>query len=635
MRMYRGWLGILAGLSFGAAWGGFEAVVDIREEPPAVFSLYPWVGCGERVPGGLSVAVCDAPDLLFVFEGLPEVVELGYVVHREGEEVPLGGGVGTFVPLASWPQASRVTFYALSGDPDWAAVRLIAAAAQGMEGTGEVITGRLGGARVKRGRGDGVALRSVGVCSAVEAGGFAVYEPCTETLTVIEALDAEGESGETETRTEQVSSLAGIVMSGNWPSTKHAISAVVSGIIRVEAGERFRVGADDSGSLSVGGETSEIGGEHALKWGNWATVKESGYVMASASFASVGGPYAFQIEGLGGGSFWRRTGSIPYAQLVVSPAMVEVPWTSGVLTGAVTYGPRDERVAYTEPSGGNPFVSVGTGSYTVNPEAFWLSGAKAAEVKFSASQRYDGETVRDVAVLSVRPAPTSLTFDPGVLAVNHAGGDSVMGRGEHEPLLRYELLAPESGVVAVSGLEAMAGPAVEAVREDCLRNHLSTNITWSVSVPWKAYYGAVEVASGEAPLTVVLDVESKVKACVCDCAEGTQTDNACVSFRQAFGRTPLIAGLPVGRLAIEESSLSDELFTPAVLRYDHPMMRRLDLAAYCVVDAMGKRVIYNREGCPASLSMTEDSRLEKLPDGTFRERFADRSAVDYARLWPR
>lgn len=37
-----------------------------------------------------------------------------------------------------------------------------------------------------------------------------------------------------------------------------------------------------------------------------------------------------------------------------------------------------------------------------------------------------------------------------------------------------------------------------------------------------------------------------------DCSEGTETGNDCVSFSQRFGRTPLVAGAPVGRLRVVE-----------------------------------------------------------------------------------
>ncbi len=118
-------------------------------------------------------------------------------------------------------------------------------------------------------------------------------------------------------------------------------------------------------------------------------------------------------------------------------------------------------------------------------------------------------------------------------------------------------------------------------------------------------------------------------ACACACAEGTQAEAGCVSFRQVFGRTPRLAGMPQGALAIEAHNLSDGLFTPAALRYDHPMMRRLNRVTGVVTDPMGRTVAYGRDGYPVGQDVARDSRLEIAADGTARETFADRSAVEY------
>ena len=71
------------------------------------------------------------------------------------------------------------------------------------------------------------------------------------------------------------------------------------------------------------------------------------------------------------------------------------------------------------------------------------------------------------------------------------------------------------------------------------------------------------------------------------------------------------------------------MFTPGALRYDHPMMRRLDVATWVVTDPMGRAVTYGRDGFPVGADVAADSRLEALPDGTVREVFADRSEVIY------
>lgn len=90
----------------------------------------------------------------------------------------------------------------------------------------------------------------------------------------------------------------------------------------------------------------------------------------------------------------------------------------------------------------------------------------------------------------------------------------------------------------------------------------------------------------------------------CECGEKTTVGNKCVSFSQRFGRTPHIPWLPAGRLVVKETSLSSALFTPTVLKYDHPMMRELVFAAgydALVRDPLGNIVEY-KDGVPANSS---------------------------------
>ncbi len=244
--------------------------------------------------------------------------------------------------------------------------------------------------------------------------------------------------------------------------------------------------------------------------------------------------------------------------------------------------------------------------------------------------------------MQIRPAPTSLSFQPGVLTVSPAGASGpAVGVGEHGAL-RYELIAGSaSGLVSIEGLNVSAGPGLTALVEDLLREGGKPPEPFDVQVGWKAYYDGgvsgwgVEVASGTATLKVRVEVSSKVKAeaeagSCCDCAEGTETkvDAGCVSFRQAFGRTPLLAGMPVGALAIEEEVFDEALFTPAALRYDHPMMRRLDPETRLVTTPMGWTIAYGADGFPIDTDVALDSRLEEVASET-QEVFADRSRVAY------
>lgn len=226
---------------------------------------------------------------------------------------------------------------------------------------------------------------------------------------------------------------------------------------------------------------------------------------------------------------------------------------------------------------------------------------------------------------------TGLALSPGSLTVTNASdGGTLEAVGEDAPALTYAVQGDAAGLVSVNGLSVSAGPAVLALRDRYMQANVSTNATWEVEVPWVAKYKGVAVTNDVAKVTVVLKLSAKVRDdCECDCAEGTTAEAGCVAFRQRFGRTPGLAGMPVGALAIEAEALSDGLFTPGALRYDHPMMRRLDVATWVVTDPMGRAVTYGRDGFPVGADVAADSRLEALPDGTVREVFADRSEVIY------
>lgn len=88
------------------------------------------------------------------------------------------------------------------------------------------------------------------------------------------------------------------------------------------------------------------------------------------------------------------------------------------------------------------------------------------------------------------------------------------------------------------------------------------------------------------------------------CTEGFDPSNACVSVRQKFGRTAHIPNLPAGRLIVEEANPTSRLFTPAALKYDHPIMRKI---MWCrgydalIRDGKGMIVEY-RDGKPSNAS---------------------------------
>ncbi len=142
-----------------------------------------------------------------------------------------------------------------------------------------------------------------------------------------------------------------------------------------------------------------------------------------------------------------------------------------------------------------------------------------------------------------------------------------------------------------------------------------------------------QVDEGTAVFTVMPE---KTKKCDCDCNEGTTTSNGCVEFAQRFGRTPWIAGLPSGRLAIQETSPVGRLWTPFALVYDHPMCRRvvsrkdaspLDVV---IVDPFGEATEYSN-GRPAEMSAGLARGIRYDGDGFLVEVLEDRTEITY---WP-
>ena len=107
-----------------------------------------------------------------------------------------------------------------------------------------------------------------------------------------------------------------------------------------------------------------------------------------------------------------------------------------------------------------------------------------------------------------------------------------------------------------------------------------------------------------------------------------------ISFWQRFGRTPLVAGAPVGRMEIYEIGAARLPSGADVLRYNHPLMRRIvdrDDASDVVVveEGNGWAVVY-RGGVPVGASTGADLEIRKdASTGLFVEQLEDRTQVFY------
>ena len=115
--------------------------------------------------------------------------------------------------------------------------------------------------------------------------------------------------------------------------------------------------------------------------------------------------------------------------------------------------------------------------------------------------------------------------------------------------------------------------------------------------------------------------------------DATHTGVGSISFWQRFGRTPLVAEAPIGRMEIYEIGASRLSSGSGILRFNHPLMRRIvdrdvEKNVVTVEEGNGWLVTY-RDGRPVgqSTAVLDDLRFE--PDGTPVERLADRTLVYY------
>ena len=115
--------------------------------------------------------------------------------------------------------------------------------------------------------------------------------------------------------------------------------------------------------------------------------------------------------------------------------------------------------------------------------------------------------------------------------------------------------------------------------------------------------------------------------------DATHTGVGSISFWQRFGRTPLVAEAPIGRMEIYEIGASRLPSGSGILRFNHPLMRRIvdqdvEKNVVTVEEGNGWLVTY-RDGRPVgqSTAVLDDLRFE--PDGTPVERLADRTLVYY------
>ena len=300
------------------------------------------------------------------------------------------------------------------------------------------------------------------------------------------------------------------------------------------------------------------------------------------------GTYAFQVAG------------DDHVALKVGETIATADWPSNP-TGAVVYGDFVAGVRY--------LVSMSASS---------IGGPAAA-------------TVLKFAELVPPPAyKVSLSVDRknGQFSLKAPTGSqaTVATTGEKDPAVQYVIrcIRCDAGItVAGSESEMTAVPDAESF---VWQNGCST-----ASATFALFEDGVQTDTEEVVFTILPEKEKK---CGCNCSEGTTTANESVEFSQRFGRTPWVAGLPVGSLAIRETSPVARLWTPSALVYDHPMCRHVESRKdanplnVVITDAFGDGTEY-RDGRPVGMSAGLSGGIQYNSDGLLVEVLEDRMEITY------
>ena len=602
-----------------------EAFVNLFVDPPLVVCDGNWiVGC-ERVPGGVEILATDAPDMTFSFEGLTTEVILGYQVVSVDDGEFLFCGEGCNVPLSLCSGAVSISFYALTGEVNWAELTSISASESSPLMALAADKRRLSaqGAMEDSGPAGFQKLLSGGTFTASLAGNCGHgYDFAGATV-----LPGSVVTGELYSVPK--------AFAATYQGHHGALSITVEGMTTLNGTYDLQVGADDTVSLTIGDVGASLAGESPFRYGEEITFSGSGLSPVSLTYSSVGGPAQYEIK-IDAPLDLSHYGLVPYGVLTVSPAKLQLGWSTNAIPVTVSLQCAEEGGSLGSVSG-RGISGTQTGGYALDPMQFFGEMNKV-EVLVTAQERYQDshpqnnvvQTHNHFASIEVTPPTTNLSISKNNLTVtNGFTNDVIKAKGCDAPTLRYVLIPGPH--LSVTDMNIRAGNDILQWMEFCKEKNLSIDEIYDTFVDWVAYFGQKPVASGRHPITLKVELSTKTSSCSACCSEGTtvNVDLSCVSFRQRFGRTPLLAGMPEGALMIEEENLSDALFTPAVLRYDHPMERRLNPITRVVTEPNGRSLMYDNQGQPCGADIAADSCLIQQANGVFQERFADRSIVEY------
>ena len=616
----------LAAVAFASLALDF-AYIGVKSDPPEVVSVSGGLGGCVRTDGGLLIDLGACRDDVWLsFEGLPDGVEVDYSLLSVDGEAMLSGA-GAYLPVSACPDAVAAHVSSRTAGADLSSVSSVDGAF-GEKAMAHLFASRIGAAASRARRFAREASNPPDLVIADEDG-FRFYyaEPVTMTLAPGSLTNGDSVAGlSISNKTREISSVGAMLVSGNFPG-HGAFELSASGNIHVVSGETFRVGADDYADAQIGSASSHVNGQTGFRWGNTATNEVAeGVFGASFSSGSYGGPYEFDLEGLSDRTFYGASEPVGFAGLQADPAEIVIPWQGSDETSSLTVCDADERVSYSVlMTDGFGSLSGGGLEWTFTPAVadFLSSRLSSDDARFTLVQSVGGASVSNgEAVVTLRRQEPAAAVTPSALTVTPDTNGVVYLEGMYTPYLVYRFGGEEGPVKEFP----MVDPPVDA-------GSVWTNV---VSLAWIASYNGDDVGFGTNDVVVVYDRSRKdAVADECACAAGGSTaGDGCVSFTQRFGTTPGVSSAPWGVLAIEEEYPTAHLATPAVLRYNHPAMRRLvggAVGSAVVFPPLGHPITY-QNGRPSQHAVMNDSRLVSgscngIP--AVREVFSDRSEVVY------
>ena len=307
------------------------------------------------------------------------------------------------MPLSAWPQAETVTFYALSGELDWAEISAVAAASA--DGTVDGESPREASRSVSGRPATAVALATGGSDAEFVEGGFhVIMTPTSECGGEQELFGLWPYGGEAWTDSFEFE-----FEDRYWEDPQNAFTLDIEGTLKLDypAFVTFQIAADDSAEFHVGHLTFSANGDDGEGGVYHEGVAVSG--MLTAGTHQIRGHYVNEW-GVACLKVLRWEITPLLAQFQVDRTEIEVPWARGKSVTAFTTSGMDtgidsettyEVVAANGTTLPDWVLVERTAGMQIDNQAFLETGLDSVTLQLALRQTFRGYTV-DSPPVSVR-----------------------------------------------------------------------------------------------------------------------------------------------------------------------------------------------------------------------------------------